>query len=269
MLNFIFIAVLAYGVLLGVLYGFQRKLMYHPATALGSPADYGLSGFTPLRLRAQDGTQLTLWYRKAEAGKPTVLYFHGNAGHIGDRAPMYRALAGHGFGVLALSYRGYGTSEGSPSEQGIYQDARAAIGYLTQQEHLAPGNIILYGESLGTGVAVQMATEFPIGLLALQAPYRSVVQRAAELYPYVPVSLLLKDRFDSLAKIGQVRAPLLLFHGLEDEVIPVAHGKAVFEAANEPKQAFFLPGVQHNDFDSATVCAHLLAYATSHHLLTP
>lgn len=144
-----------------------------------------------------DKLALQLWYKPAAPAMPTIVYFHGNASHIGNRAGIYSALANKGFGVLALSYRGYGKSEGTPSESGLYTDARAAIGYLTSVQEIPISHIIIYGESLGTGVSVQMATEFDIAGLALQAPYTSVVGRAAEIYFYVPVHLLIQDKYNS------------------------------------------------------------------------
>ncbi|MDE3059900.1 MAG: alpha/beta hydrolase [Pseudomonadota bacterium] len=245
----IFIVLLSlYGLLLAFLYLSQRQMIYHPDKTIATPEQYGLQGFSE-QFISSGGERLQLWYHPAPAGRPTVVYYHGNASNLGDRAGIYAALAGQGFGVLALSYRGYGKSSGSPSEQGLYADARAAIAFLATQ-NIPPANIILYGESLGTGVAVQMATEYPVALLVLQAPYTSVAGRAAEMYPYVPVRLLMKDTFDSIDKIGRVRSPLLIFHGELDTVIPVHHGRALLAAANPPKEAIFFPGNAHNDFDS-------------------
>ncbi|MBY0408120.1 MAG: alpha/beta hydrolase, partial [Rickettsiales bacterium] len=200
-------------------------------------------------------------------GFPTIVYFHGNASHMGNRAGKYQAFADKGFGVLAVSYRGYGKSTGAPTELGLYEDARAALAYVSENLHTPLSQVLIYGESLGSGVAVQMACEHEIGALVLEAAYLSVAQRAAELYPYIPVNWLIKDGFHSIRKIGKVKAPLLLFHGELDETIPFAHGKALFEAAPSVKQSHYFPHVGHNDFDSALISEHVLGFAIAHHLI--
>lgn len=267
MVNFLLFIVVTYVSLMALMYGFQRKLMYLPDTNIASPEQYGLKGFSEHMIASADGTQIQIWFRKAEPTFPTILYFHGNASHLGDRAGIFSALASKGFGIVALSYRGYGKSAGSPSEEGLYEDARAAIEFL--KTHASLGQIMLYGESLGTGIAVQMATEYDVAALALQAPYTSVAGRAAEMYFFLPVHLLIKDRFDSIHKIGKVKAPVLIFHGQNDAVIPVSHGKTLLEAANSPKQAFFMPGVEHNNFDSQIISEHVVDFAKRHQLIAP
>lgn len=266
-MKLILFLLLGYAALLSFMYVYQRKLMYHPSTEISAPLFYGLSGFSDLRITSSDGTSLQLWYKPAESGFPTIAYFHGNASHIGDRAGIFQRFAQAGFGVAALSYRGYGKSEGSPNEQGIYSDARAAMAFLTMQENIPTSRILLYGESLGTGVAVQMATEYDVAMLVLQAPYTSITNRAGEMYRFLPVSLLLQDKFDSLSKIGQVRAPLLVFHGERDNVIPVAHGKALFTASPSLKRAHYFPEIAHNDFNFDIITKHLLEFAREHKLI--
>ncbi len=258
-----------YGLLVVCMYTFQRSLLYHPDKHISAPEQYGLQGFRDLRTTATDGVEVQLWYRDAAEGYPTILYYHGNASHIGDRAGILAALAGKGFGLLALSYRGYGKSGGEPTEQGIYHDARAAVAFLTRTQGIPLNRILFFGESLGTGVAVQMATEYQVAGLILQAAYTSVAARAAEIYFYIPVQMLIKDRFDSLRKIAHVKAPLLLFHGERDLTIPVRQGEALFAAATSPKRSFYFPDIAHNDFDSGVISAHVLDFAKEQHLITP
>lgn len=258
---------LIYTALVAGMYLFQRKLMYLPMQNIGVPEQYGLSGFSEDFVTTSDGVKVHLWYRPAATGFPTIVYFHGNAGHMGDRSALFAALVEKDFGLLALSYRGYGKSEGAPSEQGLYSDARAAISYLLNNKHVPLGKLILFGESLGTGVATQMATQYDISMLILQAPYRSVSGRAGEIYYFIPVKQLIKDKFQSIKKIARVKAPLLIFHGEQDDVIPVRHGKTMFEAATSPKRAHFMPGIKHNDFDSSVISAHVLDYAKEHRLV--
>lgn len=255
-----------YGGMLGYLYVQQRQLIYHPGRDIAPPAAYGLSGFTE-HFTGPDGAKLQLWVHPARTGFPTFVYFHGNASHLGNRSDKLAALAARGFGVVGLSYRGYGKSDGTPSEAGLFDDARAAIAYAQAELGVPPSGMLLYGESLGSGVAVRMATERAVAGLVLEAPYTSVASRAAELYPYVPVKLLLKDHFDSLSRIAQLRCPLLVFHGELDDTIPVAHGRALLAAAPEPKDGVFFPQVGHNDFDNALISEHVLTFAHKHGLV--
>ncbi|NCY24975.1 MAG: alpha/beta hydrolase [Alphaproteobacteria bacterium] len=262
----VIMAGVVYGGMLGYLYSRQRQLIYHPVREVAAPQAYGLSGFTE-QLIGDYGAKLQYWIRPAAPGFPTIMYFHGNAANLSTRAPIFAELAGRGFGVVGLSYRGYGKSDGTPSEDGIFADARAAIALAHKEMGVPYSRMIFYGESLGSGVAVRMAGEHQPGALVLEAAYTSVANRAAELYPYIPVKWLLKDHFDSMAHIGRVRSPVLMFHGELDETIPVAHGRALLAAANEPKQAFFFPDIHHNDFDNALISDHVLAFAHKHGLV--
>ncbi len=243
----------------------QRKLLYLPS----SPPAYTHSPLFQvdvLRLHTVDHHSLVMWYKPARAGFPTLVYFHGNAGNLHDRTGKFRAYTDQGFGLAALSYRGYGGSSGTPTEQGLYTDARTIIEWAKTQG-IPESRLIFYGESLGTGVAVRMATEHQPAALVLEAPYTSVVKRAHEIYPIFPVPLIMRDRFDSLSRIKQVKAPLLLIHGEVDATIPVRHGRTLLAAANEPKQGIFLPGIGHTDFPMDDMANHLLTFAKTHQLI--
>lgn len=253
MVYFLFSLVLVYMGILTFMTIFQRKLLYFPDKNIGAPEQYGLSGFKEEFVASPDGVMLQFWYKPAVSGMQTIVYFHGNASHIGNRSGIYSALSGKGFGVLAVSYRGYGKSEGEPSEQGIYDDARTAIHYLLKNKSLALEDVVIYGESLGTGVGVQMASEFHVAALVLQAPYRSVTGRAAEIYFYLPVTMVIRDHFDSIQKIAKINSPLLILHGELDTTIPIQHGQELFAAANERKQFVAFPDVGHNNFDSTVI----------------
>ena len=259
-----FAAIAIYVVCIALLYFMQRQLIYHPMRSNLLPYQYGLEGFDEYFTKTSDNESIQLWYHPAQPGFPTIIYFHGNAGTLGDRTMIFSNLSKRGFGVLGVSYRGYGKSSGSPSEAGLYNDARAAIAFALQ--HAPINKIVLYGESLGTGVAVQMATEYPIAALILQAPYTSVAARAAEIYYYAPVNWLIKDSYNSLSKIAKVKAPFLLFHGENDLVIPIKHAKTLFAAAPEPKESVFFPGLGHNNFDTSTISEHVLTFCRLHNL---
>jgi len=248
-LYYIIISILVvYALMSAYLYLFQRSILYIPVKEMSAPANYGLTNMEEVKIKTNDGINLTAWYAKPKEKESVMLYLHGNAGNLGDRTEKISNYLNAGFGILALSWRGFGSSEGEPSEQGLYNDARSAIKYL-QNLGYKDKQIFLYGESLGSGVAVQMATEHDFLALILEAPYTSISNRAAELYPYIPVKLLLKDHFDSISKISKVKTPVLIFHGYLDDVMPISHGRRMLEAANEPKEVRFFEHTGHTDFD--------------------
>lgn len=268
MSNLLIALLIAYLAVVGCIVFFQRQLMYHPNTHILSPAEYGLRGFEDMAITEKDGTSLQLWVHHPQEHFPTIVYFHGNAGNLGDRAAKFSAFADSGFGIVALSYRGYGKSGGSPSEAGIYDDARAAVEFTLTKLHVPPGKLIYFGESLGSGVAVQIASERAPALLMLEAAYTSVATRAAELYPFIPlVRQLVRDKYDSLAKIRSVHAPLLMLHGAQDTTIPLAHGRALFDAAREPKSIIVYPEVNHTDYTNEQIVTPLLNAVRQYKLL--
>lgn len=235
-----------YGLAVAATYALQRRLIYFPDTQRISPALVNLPGVEERTLETPDGARVLVWYGRAKAGYPTLLYFHGNAGSFEFRQERIRRYMARGIGVYMMTYRGYGGSTGSPSEAHNVADAKLAYDSLVAAG-VAPADIIVYGESLGTGVAVQVAASKPVGGVILDAPYTSLVDVAASIYPYLPARWLMTDRYETMTYIAQVTAPLLVLHGENDEVVPVAMGKAVFAAANEPKTLEVIPGAGHSD----------------------
>jgi uncharacterized protein len=236
----------AYGALVGVLYVFQRNLLYFPIghrPELGTLAELGVS---EVEIRTNDGLSLLAWYSPPRGDRPVVAYFHGNGGHIGYRAERLRRFAREGYGVLMAEYRGYGGNPGTPTEDGLCADGVAALDFL-RQEGIAPSQLVLYGESLGSGVAVVLATQRDVAGLILEAPFTSVAEVAQYHYSFVPASALVRDRFDSLSRIGRVRAPILVLHGERDRVVPVRFGRALFDAAPEPKEIWLSREAGHED----------------------
>ena len=225
---------------------FQRRLMYFPDVTRVPPSSYGLIGVEERVLDMPDGARLVGWYGRAAPGRPTVLYLHGNAGNLANRSERVRKYSARGLGIFMPSYRGYSGSTGRPTERANVADAKLAYEAL-RKDGIAPEDIILYGESLGSGVAVQVAAEKPVGGIVLDAPYTSIVDVAAEAYPFLPVRPFMVDRYDTLRYLRDVKAPLLVVHGEEDEVIPVAMGRAVYAAANGPKEIVTLPRAGHSD----------------------
>lgn len=237
-----------YAVVVGVLYFFQRDFMYRPDQIRRVPPSYYpmLAGVQEVELKTADGLRVLSWYWPAPQGRPTVLIFHGNGGSLRSQRYRLAYFKEAQMGVLLLGYRGYAGNEGSPSEEGLYNDARAALRWLNGQGVTDP-HIVLYGESLGSGVATKMAVERDLALVVLESPYTSTVDVASLRFPFVPVAWLMKDRYESLARIAAVTEPVLVMHGDADQVIPQEFGKKLFEAANEPKEGFWPKGIGHND----------------------
>lgn len=267
MLTVLFSAALCYLGIATAIYLIQRQLQYYPDRQLLRPASYNLGSMSEHMLKSSDGTHVVIWERASAPSMPTIVYFHGNGGHLGYRQHIFSEILRQGYGLIALEYRGYGTSEGMPSEEGFYADGRAAIQYALNEQHIPNAKLILYGESIGSGVAVQMATETEIGALVLQSPFTSATDIAAATYPWLPVRLLMKDRFESLSKIGKVNAPLLVLHGEADSIVPAAQGKALLEAANGAKHGVFFPGRNHNDLDPEALVNAMTAFLSAEHVV--
>lgn len=205
-----------------------------------------------VKLHTNDGLDLTAWYRPAYPQHPTIVYLHGNAGHIGHRAIIVRPFLSKGYGVLLVTYRGYSGNPGKPHEEGFYQDGRAAFRFL-QEKGVPDSCIVIYGESIGAAVAVQMATEFQAGALVLQSPFTSLGDIGQFHYPIFPVKLLIKEQYNSLEKAGRIHSPVLVLYGGSDNVIPPAFSKRLFEALSTSKQLQEIPDIGHNDlFPSRT-----------------
>jgi fermentation-respiration switch protein FrsA (DUF1100 family) len=188
-----------------------------------------------------------VWHVRPRGDRPVVLYLHGNGGALSHRAERFRALTADGIGLVALDYRGYGGSTGRPSEAGLMIDAETAYAFAAR---LYPAErIALWGESLGTGVAVALAAERAVGRVVLEAPFTSAADIAALHYPFLPVRWLMKDQFRSDARIGAVRAPLLVLHGERDAIVPIAFGERLFSLAGEPKRFVRFPEGQHEGLD--------------------
>ena len=236
-----------YAVLATVIYVAQRSLMYFPDTAHVVPAEAGLPEAEEVPLTAADGVRVAAWHVPPRDAKPVIVYFHGNGGALHFRVARFRRLIADGVGLVALEYRGYGGSAGSPSEQGLIGDAQAA--YRFAAGRYPPQQLVLWGESLGSGVAIALAAERPVGRVILEAPFTSAVALGARHYWYLPVSLLMKDQFRSDLRIGKVTAPVMIMHGVHDRVVPYAMGEQLFDLANKPKHFVrFLDG-GHEDLD--------------------
>ena len=258
-------AVLAALYLLGLatLFAAQRQLVFYPTQRAPSPAEAGFADATDQALVAADGTKIRLWYAPAQPGQPTILYFQGKGGEIADRPLRWAAYRAAGLGTAFLSYRGYGASQGTPSEDGFHQDADAARDWLMAQG-VAPDRLIVVGESLGTGVAVRLAADRPVGALILEAPYTSLADLAARRFPFVPARWLIRDPFPSLDRIPRVTAPLMILHGTADTRVPTQMGRDLYDAAKSQKEFIPFPGIGHVDLFGPDLWARELAFIARH-----
>jgi uncharacterized protein len=235
---------------LGLLWTFQRRLLYLPGPGTVPPAATVLPGAEEVTFPTPDGLRLGGWFLPAHpvgpAG-PAVLVCNGNGGDRSLRASLAVALHRLGLSVLLFDYRGYGGNPGHPSEAGLAADARGALDYLVGRPEVDPGRVVYFGESLGAAVALRLATERAPAALVLRSPFASLAEVGQIHYPLVPVSLLLRDRFDAAAVAGRLAAPLLVVAGERDRIVPADHSRRLFAAAPEPKRLVVLPGVDHND----------------------
>lgn len=232
---------------LALLYVEQRELLYPRDPARADIAAANLPGVAEATLTAADGERLIAWMVPPREGKPVLLFFHGNAGNFArsSRQARFRSLTEDGTGLFAVNYRGYGGSSGTPSEEGLLLDARAA--YDAAASRFGADRLVGYGESLGTGVVLKLAAEHPLKAVILEAPYLSTAAVAQLAYPFAPIGWLMKDQFRSDAVIGRVTAPLLVLHGGRDAVIPFAQGQALYEMANMPKRFVRFSSGGHGD----------------------
>jgi len=232
-----------YFLALATLYLAQRKLIYFPNTLEVAPAALGLD-MQVKRVPTEDGENLLAWYSAPAPGKPLILYFHGNGGGIDLRAERFRRILASGAGLIAVEYRGYAGSTGSPSEAGLLADGEGAYARALAIG-VAPERIVAMGESLGSGVAVALAARRKVGALVLDSPYSSIADVAAALYWMFPVRALLRDAFASDRRIGRVVAPVLMVHGTRDGVVPIRFGEKLFARANPPKEFWRVEGAGH------------------------
>ena len=228
------------------LYAIQRRMLFPADTTRPDLARVGLAPLREVTLVTADGLHLLAWYLPPPPDRPVLAYFHGRGGNLSTRAERVRMFAAARYGLLMVEYRGYGGNAGHPSETGLATDARAAMEFLAA-EGFGADRLVVYGKSIGTGVATRVASEQTVAALVLESPYTSIRAIAARRYFFLPVRWLLRDPFDCLSRIGRVRAPILMLQGDRDTVIPPGLGRDLFEAAPEPKQIWAEPDGRHEN----------------------
>lgn len=236
--NILIFLAAAYCAALVFAYAFQSRLVYYPQAGRltpGTPKDIGLD-FTAVTLETADGEKLSAWWVPAAKARGTALICHGNAGNIAGRLDYIGMFSRMGYSSFVMDYRGYGQSTGVPSEEGTYRDAEAAWRWLTEERGVKAGEVAVLGESLGGAVAARLAARTAPRALVLVSAFTSVPALGAEIYPFLPVRLLSRFSYDTLGALKSLNAPVLVAHATEDAIVPFAHGKALFEAAKEPKR---------------------------------
>ena len=238
---------LVYCVLVAAVFFGQRMFMYYPDPSVPDPAVSVVPEMQSHRLRTADGmAPLVWWLPPADEARPAIVYFRGNAGSIASSAGRARKLIDQGYGVLLAGYRYNAGGGGEPSEEGLVADGRAALDFALSQG-IPAERIVVYGESMGSGIAVLIASEHAVGALVLEMPYTSMGDVLQDRIWYLPMRWLVRDQYESLSRIGRVTAPLLVIHGERDTLIPVRFGRRLFDAANEPKEGHFLPEGRHGN----------------------
>jgi len=248
MLKFLFALTAGYVLLVAVIYLMQGRMLYLPGqpgrTLDATPVDAGML-YEDVSLETADGVRLHGWY--VPGAKPGVLlFFHGNAGNVSHRLESIRQFHQLGLSVLIIDYRGYGQSKGRPTENGLYLDAEAAWRYLTRTRGVEPGNIVIFGRSLGGSVAAWLAMRHEAGALIVESSFTSVPDLAREIYPWLPVRWLSRLRHSTVEYVRHVQSPVLVIHSVDDEIIPFHHGEEILAAAPEPRSFLELRG-SHNE----------------------
>lgn len=242
------ILVIAYIAVFLALYGLQRSMIFKPDRSVPSRQAAGLETMDEVQLRTEDGLDLAAWYSAARPGRPTIVYFHGNAGNRGWLVHKALPYLAAGYGLLLPDYRGYGGNPGVPTEDGLRADARAAVAFLRGQGLEPARDVVYHGESLGSGVAAWLASVDPPFALVMEAAFTSVPALAARQYPWLPTRVAVRDRFTSLRRIRSITVPTLFIHGVNDTLVPVDHAKALHEASAAPvKRLHLFPAGLHAD----------------------
>ena len=230
--------VLAYFIIILFVYFYQRNLLYHPSenNYLNDKITFN---YEEIFIETDKKIKLKSWFIKKDLNKfKTILIFHGNAGNLFNRVYKLNELNKLDVNILLISWRGFSGNKGKPSEKNLYHDAEEAVKWLNNRGAISK-NIILYGESLGTGVATELGTSNAFGGIILESPFTSIANAAKIYYPYLPVNIILKDRYDSIGKIKNITTPILIMHGKKDNIVPQKMGLELYEKANQPKFSYF------------------------------
>ncbi len=247
MMNYIFLLVFLYLFLGFLLYILQRRILFNRSGKPNLPESYNLQNTLQINIRTADKISLLAWFFKGNQHKPILVYFHGNSFDIGERAYRIKRYNDAGFSTLIVGWRGYSGNNGIPTEKNLYIDGEATIKWILENTKFNLEDIINYGESLGSGVAVELNLKYNFLCTVLEAPFTSIADLASKRYKIYPTKLLVKDKFDNLCKINQIKSPLLVISGMKDEIVPHYHSKLLFNKAKVKKQSLFIDEAMHNN----------------------
>ena len=234
---FIFLSLIFYLLILLFMYIFQRTFMYHPNVKNTDSTTVQFK-YKEVYIESEKDIKLKSWHSYLNPNKKTILFFHGNAGELGARTYKLNKFNDLDLNFLIISWRGFSGNNGKPTEQGLYKDAQKAVEWL-EKKGINKKDIVLYGESLGTGIAVELATKSKYSGIILESPYTSMIDMGKRFYPFLPISILQKDKYNSLKKLSMIKSPILVLHGKSDTLVPFYMGKKIYDAANEPKYYYF------------------------------
>ena len=246
-MNYIFLLIFLYLFFGLLLYLLQRKILFNQSSKPKSPINYNLEDIREISIRTIDNISLLAWFYKGEENKPILVYFHGNSFDIGERSYRIKKYNDAGLSTLIVAWRGYSGNNGTPTETNLYLDGKATINWILENTKFKTKDIINYGESLGSGVAVELNLKYNFLCTVLEAPFTSVANVVSKRYKIYPTKLLVKDKFDNLTKIDKIKSPLLVISGKKDEIIPHSHSKMLFDKANNPKKSLFIDEAMHNN----------------------
>ena len=226
---------------------FQRKILFNVSGRPNSPEYYGLSDIQVVSISTYDSVKLLAWFHKPKLNNPILIYFHGNSYDIGERSYRIKRYIDNGWGVLLLSWRGYSGNLGKPTEKNLYIDGKSAVQWIKQNTKYSYNNIVIYGESLGAAVAVELGSRARYKSIILEAPFKSIYHIAKKRYFAYPTKYLILDKFDNLSKIHMIKSPLLIINGKKDEITPYQHGAELYNNAKEPKKYLCIDEAMHNN----------------------
>ena len=251
-MKYIFSAIFLYFFFGILLFVFQRRILFNKSGYPGLPKDYKLDNTQEIFITTEDNIELLSWYHLGDEKLPLLVYFHGNSFNIGDRAYRIQKYINHNWNILIVSWRGFGGNKGNPTEKNLYVDGDSVINWINKNTSFSNDKIVVYGESLGSGVAVELGRRYKFLSVVLEAPFTSIEDIAKKRYLIFPTRILVKDKFDNYSKIDQLKCPLLIISGKKDEIVPHAHSIKLFNKAKVNKKSVFIDEAIHNnlyDFD--------------------
>jgi len=246
-MNYIFSAIFLYFFLGFLLYIFQRRIVFNKSGHPGTPQDYNLTKTEEIYIKTEDNLDLLSWYHKGDNSLPLLVYFHGNSFHIGDRAYRIEKYIERNWSVLLVSWRGFGGNKGNPTEENLYKDAEGVLKWIKDNTEFKFKDLVIYGESLGSGAAVEIGTKYKFLSIVLEAPFTSISDIAKKRYKIFPTKYLVKDKFDNFSKIDKIISPLLIISGKKDEIVPHEHSIKLFDKAKVIKKSVFIDEAIHNN----------------------